>query len=481
MNYSDHLGAFNSYYKVDNNGEIITYCSFKEALEKQQIREIDLSSVICILSKNHILGDKTLLKGLYRAPWMCELIENHWRFHDLPPHEGIRYSTEYIGKHLFELLCDEIQMYIGEKSTVGILLSGGMDSRMVAGALDYLIKSKRINVDSVTAYTWGNHDSRDVVYSKLIAERLGWNWKHYIVDAEKLWRNIEIAGERGCEYSGIHLHAMPDVGLDAANEVEVILAGSYGDGVGRAEYSGKHASKLSSIQNGIGKFSYLLNIDNLSNYINELNQEVLKYHRQFPRNNKSAQHELDRQLHYMRKMLNPCMEVINEQVPIFQVFTSPKVFGFMWSLDFSVRNNDIYKEVPKYFKTDLSDIPWARTGKLYGDLTETEDNFKKKHHSYEQFLQNNLYSKLLEQVSQSKSSLINLKELKRLVQLVNKYQGHNFDYLEAITWCISFLKIEKEEKLQIPNNKNLFMPRLKNAYVDYFFTYYGRQIKRLLN
>ena len=41
-----------------------------------------------------------------------------------------------------------------------------MDSRMVAGAIDYLIKTKRLQDVKVTGLTWGNEGSRDVVYAK---------------------------------------------------------------------------------------------------------------------------------------------------------------------------------------------------------------------------------------------------------------------------------------------------------------------------
>jgi hypothetical protein len=476
----NHLGDLNSYYKVNENNKIIIYKNFQEVLNSESKSEVDLASVLSVLAKNYILGDKTLLKGIYRSPWMAALVNQQWQYHELPAHQHDGHSIEYIGKQLFTLLCDEILSYIGKKKRIGILLSGGMDSRMVAGVLDYLIKSKRIEIDYVTAYTWGNHDSRDVVYSQKIANRLGWQWKHYVVDADKLWRNIEIAAARGCEYSGIHLHAMPDIALDAEHEVDVILAGSYGDSVGRAEYSGKHASKLSPIQEGLGKFAYLLNIKNVSAHIKELNQEVDRYHQLFPRESKAAQYEMDRQLHYMRKMLNPCMEVINEKVPLFQAFTDPKVFGFMWSLDFSLRNNEVYKELPKFFKTDLCDIPWARTGKPYGDMEAQEDQWKKKHHSYEQYLQNDLYPRFIKVVDKHNSALINTKQLKSLIHLVHKFQGYNFDFLEAITWCIAFLKLEEKEKLQFNRADQNRKLNFSAVYKDYFFLYFGRKVKRLL-
>lgn len=479
---SNYLGAFDKYYSyAKNKNELVVYENFKEALSKYENREVDESSIISVLSKNFILGDKTILNGLYRTPWMSFLDNNRWATHALPSHGNSQYSVPEIAKKLFELLCNEIEVYVGVSTRVGILLSGGMDSRMVAGVLDFLIKTKRVNVTSVTAYTWGNSDSRDVVYSKEIAVRLGWNWKHYIVDVERLWRNMELAADRGCEYSGLHLHAMPDIANDAESEVDVILAGSYGDSVGRAEFSGRHVSKVSSIFKGIPRFSYLVTFNSINNLKLQLNNEVNRYHSLFERSDDYAQHELDRQLHYMRRMLNPCMEVINEKVPLYQAFTSPQVYGFMWSLDTTVRNDNIYKELLFHFKTDLKDIPWARTGKPYGQIGVSADEFKRRHHSYQNYLQVQLHARLLHFVDHHDSAIIDLKRLKQLIKLTYRHQGFNFDYLEAISWCISFVMFENRYSVKSSLARERGKFRSIQLRIDYFLRYYLRKLRSLIS
>lgn len=44
----------------------------------------------------------------------------------------------------------------------------------------------------------------------------------------------------------------------------------------------------------------------------------------------------------MRRMLNLCMEVINDKAPLFKIFTSPNVIAYMRSLEVSVRNDKVY-------------------------------------------------------------------------------------------------------------------------------------------
>ena len=50
--------------------------------------------------------------------------------------------------------------------------------------------------------------------------------------------------------------------------------------------------------------------------------------RQFPEKEPYIQNELDYQLHYMRRMLNSCMDLLTEHCDFYQVFTHPDVYGY---------------------------------------------------------------------------------------------------------------------------------------------------------
>src|SRR5690606_4221572 len=120
-------------------------------------------------------------------------------------------STMEIADKLYILLRNEVKSYIVDKKRIGILLSGGMDSRIVAGILNDLVEDKAIDIEGITAYTWGNKDSRDVIYANRICDLFGWKFKHYTVEPEDLWNNIIFSALNGCEYSGMHLHAIPQI------------------------------------------------------------------------------------------------------------------------------------------------------------------------------------------------------------------------------------------------------------------------------
>ena len=62
-----------------------------------------------------------------------ETLEKGCAYHSLPQHGMAADVTEKrIAENLFELLCKEIKMYIEGHRRLGILLSGGMGSRIVA-------------------------------------------------------------------------------------------------------------------------------------------------------------------------------------------------------------------------------------------------------------------------------------------------------------------------------------------------------------
>lgn len=94
-------------------------------------------------------------------------------------------------------------------------------------------------------------------------------------------------------------------------------------------------------------------------------------------------------------MLNACMSVINKFIPLYQVFSSPKVFGYMWSLSPEVRTDLIYKRILENHAHELLSIPWARTGLPYPENEGTPDSFRKKHHDYGYMIRK-LYLDLIE-------------------------------------------------------------------------------------
>lgn len=445
--YYDHLGFNNPYY-FNCNGKFKIYKDLPEVMENfNNEHVIDPIAIIELLNKNYILADRTIIQGIQRTPWLAQPNEelNEWIYYKPPQHGNLDIPEKEIAHILFQKICTEIETYIDKKKTIGILLSGGMDSRMVAGALDYLIKTDRLKSIKVTALTWGNEGTRDVVYAKEIADRLGWAWKHYTVTANDLLNNIKETALNGCEYSPIHLHALPQIRDDNdIRNTEAILAGSYGDSVGRAEFYGWKINKAPQILNGISNVSHFMAANVFSDSLSQIYNDVARYRNLFPEVNNIGQKEQDHQIHYMRRMLNPCMGLLANKYEFYQVFTNPIVYGFMWSIAVNRRTDLVYKYMYDEFTTKLDDIPWARTGIEYGQKSGKPDSFLKEHHSYNLIIQHVIYDEIKEFIFSSKIeklNIFNLNSITRIFKLIKKYPINNKTYLEKIIWLAALAKM----------------------------------------
>lgn len=478
--YAHHLG-FNNPYVVKDNQEFVFDTKFESIISKTgKTKTLNPKALLSFFNKFYILSDDCIVNEVKRSPWMGvpNKEKTNWDFYNLPKHQNKIKNEEDVAEELFELLCEEIIDYVGQAKSVGILLSGGMDSRMAAGCLHHLMQNNRIDVNRVVAYTWGNTDSRDHIYAKRIANDLGWEFKSYQVGAEEMWNNFIISGIRGCEFSGLHLHAMPQIA--ETNDVDVMLAGSYGDSVGRAEYSGVKVDHLKPISQKITNKADLLNPEVFKTSKASILKDIKRYHAIFNREEAYQKNEIDKQLHYMRRMLNPCMEVINDQTPLFQIFTSPKVFGYMWSFDVSVRNDKVYYYLLKKFSKSISEVPWARTGKRFMENDDIPDQHQKKHHNYTDIVQFDLYNKILDYVITNKNHLsyVNIEAFKVIMKEVKRYPKYNFDYLELICWMVSYTKfaLTYQDQLESPklyNSKIL----AEKAKLEYRFLTRARSVK----
>lgn len=448
-NYNN-LGFHSPYFIYSSR--INTFQQFKKAIKsKHNARKIDLTAIVEILNNNYILGDRTLVHGINKSPWMAypSSDSSDWIYNkDLPIHDTKIHSQEEIAQTLFKLLQEELVQYVENSERIGILLSGGMDSRIVAGLLHkhMQIRSGQ-SPKSVVAFTWGLPESRDVVYASRIARKYNWEWIHLEIDKTQLVENITICAESGCEVSPIHLHAIPKI--SKYNGLDCILAGSFGDSIGRGEYSGKKVTELKKT----GNRSRLKNIGNLlrSDYLEFTEDQILndisQYHRIFPRPEVYQQNELDNQLHYMRRMLNNCMSIINHKTPLHQMFASPKVYGYMWSLEPRLRNDYNYEIILRNYFPELLDIPWARTGLKYPLNSGKPDKFLKTHHKYGELIRSHFVQKLKSDEFKSNLHQLNIFDMdavENLIKLCSSFPiAGSYYFEERLLWLLSLSKFVK--------------------------------------
>lgn len=370
--------------------------NYEQLIDEQSSLSIDTTAVTSFLSVGQFSKNRTLFNEVKRLPWLSEPLD-HGKYRELKliKHGFATGGDKQLGSILFKKLCNEARNIIKSNSNIFILLTGGLDSRIIAGIYSFLYQNGELK-QKPRCLTWGIEDSRDVYYAKLIAEQLDLEWSHVPLGPETVIDNIKKCGRYlGMLHSPEMLHSM--LWFKNMPSDTMVIAGSFGDSIGRGEFSNLH---LLQLEHKLPKNTYnLLNnavyeegskglISDL-NYIHERGGEnTLKY----------MQCEYWMQGYRMRNGLCHALSVINRFASIYQMFTSPEVYGFMWGIHPSRRDDDIYISLLKHHFPDLAKIPWARNNKaIIGNYSNSK--LRPHYHDYTKWSSGVLYNEI--------SSLVN--------------------------------------------------------------------------
>ena len=457
-NYNN-LGFHSKYYTIKDT-KIDINTTFSNSISTIKNKEIDVTAIIEFINRFYFFSDRTIIKTLLKTPWLAKSNTSFTkREYNKIIDEPLPIKSEEEFFNIFiEKIKNEIVSYIGESKSIGILLTGGMDSRVVAAIVNKLNNNNRINT-KVQALTWGMENSRDVVYAQRIAEKYNWGFKSFELTPEILKENIEVTANEGCEFSPIHLHGM--INISKQSGLDLILAGSFGDSIGRAEYSGTHASKLSSLGDGISNKFFFIKKSNINAHISDVKGDIKRYSELFKRKLTYSNYEIEQMAHYMRKELNPCMTLIDRKIPLFQVFSAPEVYNFVLNVPIKYRNDKLYYNVLKTVDSSLLEIPWARTGKQYlnEENSTIDTQYTKKYHQYGKWIRNDLADYINELIFNGnieKLNIFNMKAIKYAIKINKKSKTNNSNRIdELIVWLASLsLMIEKHNIKGVKNQKN---------------------------
>ncbi|WAC06940.1 MAG: asparagine synthase-related protein [Thermodesulfobacteriota bacterium] len=422
---------------------------FSKVIHKgEQKLSLDVSAILSILAFNYPCGDRTLFQELKRQPWLSSITQDgRVVLKPIPPHGFAWDSSGKIAAQLNILLQEEAERACYNREEIYVLLSGGLDSRIVAGIL-YQLKQKGILKRNPIGLTWGLENSRDVQYAKVAAEMLGFGWKHIAMGPETIIENI---------YEGFpltaglvppaHLHRMLWFKKNVSKKA-LVLAGSYGDSVGRAEFSGRQILELDFLK-PFDPYN-LIKQDFLAPAISGIQKDLILLHERAGQNSpKHALCEIEMQGHYMRGMIAHVMAVINNWCTLYQMFTDPKVYTYMWSLHPARRDDSIYAALLESIHPGLVRIPWARTNKaLRGRTIGKQNKLRRKFHDYAMWSSHSLYdeiSKIVEPEWFESLGIFNPAQ----VQLLNKavasggklLKGYGFQLYNVWHWLAGFRKM----------------------------------------
>lgn len=386
------FGGFCPYWAVQN-GEVIVADTADEIICSlpHDRREIDPVACAEVLWFNYVLGSRTLVRGIQRMPWRATLHADG-TVHRRPPipHGDAESGPEKVALRLRALLEEELYSAVQGHRKIYLLLTGGLDSRVVAGILKSLEPQLRT---TITCVTWGRDDSRDVAYASKIASWYEWAFVRVPYDHELVWSNI-IRGAvwGGSEVSGIHLHGMEwfrSVGPDA-----LVLAASFGDSIGRAEFSSRHLSDIR--REPLRRTGHLIHPSLLNSSLSaaERDRESAWEGEHSPW--EWAYSELDMQENYMRRMICHAMDYIRQFCRLYQAFTDVALVSYMWSLSPGSRTDDVYKILLRDLDMRLYTLPWARSGTAFDATRETDSRLRRDYHDIGAWLRGELRSRLEE-------------------------------------------------------------------------------------
>lgn len=227
---NDHLGTFPLYYAIEHEG--LLFASGVRALlaDPTLSRRVDSVTLVQMLSFEHALGDRTLIE----------------RVKLLPPGSVLTYHQGQVSIHAYWTLeyCDTYPLQTEQSYlerlvflfrqaatrqqpaglSAGLLLSGGLDSRMIAGLYADLPSAHKIQ-----SFTFGIPQCDDVRYAKEVAHKVGSTHLSMELKPDYLLavadEGIRITdGLKSC----IHMHALANL-EEIAGRVELIYKGYMGD------------------------------------------------------------------------------------------------------------------------------------------------------------------------------------------------------------------------------------------------------------
>lgn len=192
----DRFGA-NRHYLLKRPGALHLACEVKALAPHLDRIEADPAGLASMLSFGFHLGDLTLLRGVkclpnarmvqYRAGMDEMTLDSYWAY-PYGEAEPWRESEAEIGEALHEHLKRAVARRMHGANKILLPISGGLDSRTMAG----LLAGSGFSGE-VLAYSYGQASSRDVRYGRAIARKLGYRHVTIPTPDDLVTRHLEEA------------------------------------------------------------------------------------------------------------------------------------------------------------------------------------------------------------------------------------------------------------------------------------------------
>lgn len=177
----DQIGEKVVYFWYKNH-KLLFSSEIKGILTNPEVkREVNLASLEKYFTFSYVSGEDTMIKDVYELLPSCYIefdhdnfsLNRYWNFYETPTYSEAELSEKALTEELKSLLNDSINKRIPEKETLGVFLSGGIDSSLVA-AIAQKNSEKKINTYSIH---FGKDYPNELYYSSMVAEHIKSNHK----------------------------------------------------------------------------------------------------------------------------------------------------------------------------------------------------------------------------------------------------------------------------------------------------------------
>lgn len=355
---SDRYGMRMLYWYY-SEGQFVWASEVKGILALDNIdKTIDPTSFNCFMDLGYLLGEHTWfekIKLIKPATILSfdllkqEIHQHHyWTWAEIKPSSlSFDEAVDELGKRFIKA----IERRFNPNEKIGISLSGGLDSRAIFAAVHHLYPEYK-----GYAYTFGIPNCDDITIAKRVAKLTNWNHKEYHFDnanwfkprLEKIWNTDGMQDM-------MHMHGSEFI-TDIANKMDINLNGYAGDAI----FGGSFLNSIplntkiskSNSKKFYKKFSELSNIDD-----------------EFYQIDKAEPHL---QMNRVRRFT--AMGTVNNLIAFEQrkPFFDNACVELIYSLPDEYRlNNKLYSAMlHKFFPIFFKEIPWEKTGKPAGLLTQ---------------------------------------------------------------------------------------------------------------
>ncbi|MET7045832.1 DEAD/DEAH box helicase, partial [Clostridium botulinum] len=198
---NDRYGLMNFYYYNINGKYMFTNYS-QHIVHSLGKKEVDEASIREFFNCGCILDDKTIIKDVKRLEQgtIVKIKNNQAEFRKYFDWSAQATKTkdnyEEALEKLFKLWIDTVKKVMAKHEKFNISISGGMDSRLIVAAIDYLNLNNKINI----SYTVGIKGCLDELIAREVAKAANFKYKFYEINDKQYLKHVEERTKRTLRY-----------------------------------------------------------------------------------------------------------------------------------------------------------------------------------------------------------------------------------------------------------------------------------------